>query len=812
MSKQNSPKVDLSNQQNSSFYNSYIEGKEFYYLIGIILSICLIVFNDFIFLKKIYLFKDIGSDSLNASWPFMVHTMDSLKENGFPSWSFGFGMGQNMSTFGFYDPFDVLIYAFGKNNMIYLLGFKEILKVLLSGILFYKFLKILNVNNYISLVGALLYSFCGYMIVGSGWFIFSFEAFNMAFLLWSFEMFFQKNKWYWFPLPIFLIGVSRPFNLWLFGIFIITYAVFRVYHTNTKVDFKTIGLLVLKLFGMVLLGIGLSAPLFLEHVKAMIESPRGSGPDSYFSILSSGSMFATPDKTQFGTEVMRFFSSDILGSGIKFKGWQNFLEAPMFYCGLVSLLLFPQVFQFLDKKVKRVAVVVILIWLLPIVFPYFRQALWVFSGDYYRAYSFFVALIVLVFSILSFNFIVVNRKINLKLFIGTLVVLLILINYPFFKDKNTNDSSLVFSSIFFLIVYAALIYFIVNKPNNQNYKVIFLVCLFVELSYFSWCTVNRRDHVTKKDLAQKIGYNDYSVEAVSYIKQIDNSFYRIDKSYSSTPAIHGSLNDALVLNYYGTSCYNSFNQKNYINYFKTLGVISKVNESESRWAPGLINRFILESLNGVKYVLTKNTNNPIWINSFDSIAKFGDVVVLKNKNVLPIGFTYDKYVKLSDFDKLGQMQKDLVSTKACVLNDEDVSNYNKMSLYNLKDTLPLNSLSFEIIKNNFDSLKLNVFKITSFSQTDIKGNVNIDKSKMLYLSIPFDDGWAISENGKHLNKVILSNGMTGLFLDPGNHNLELIYTSANMKKGSIILIISVLVFLVLLAYTKFKNVKIQNSK
>ena len=114
MSKQNSPKSDLTNQQSSSFYNSYIEGKEFYYLIGIILSICLVVFNDFIFLKKIYLFKDIASDSLNASWPFMVHTIDSLKENGFPSWSFGFGMGQNMSTFGFYDPFDILIYAFGK--------------------------------------------------------------------------------------------------------------------------------------------------------------------------------------------------------------------------------------------------------------------------------------------------------------------------------------------------------------------------------------------------------------------------------------------------------------------------------------------------------------------------------------------------------------------------------------------------------------------------------------------------------------------------------------------------------------------------
>jgi uncharacterized membrane protein YfhO len=812
MSKQNSPKVDLSNQQNSSFYNSYIEGKEFYYLIGVILSICFIVFNDFIFLKKIYLFKDIGSDSLNAVWPYMVQAVDSISSGNFLSWSFNFGMGQNASSYVFYDPFNVFLFIIGKEDMIYFIAFREILKILLASMFFYKYLKLLNFNNYIGLIGAVIYGFTGYMILGgSGWYIFSFEAFNMAFLLWSFEQFFQKNKWYWLPIPIFLICVSRPFNLWMFGVFIGIYMILRIYQTQNKLNYRSIGIMIAKILGLVTLGIGLSGPFFFEHLQVMIDSPRVSGPDSYFSVLSSAPMFATPDKMQFGTEIMRFFSSDILGSGLKFKGWQNFMEAPMFYVGLISLLLFPQVFQFLDKRVKRISIIILLIWMLPIVFPYFRQAFSLFSGDYYRAYSFFVALIILVFALMAFNFMFTQKTINLKLLIITLVSLLILVNYPFFKDKSTVDSSLLISVILFLITYSFLIYNIVVKKDNKTYMIVLLLCLVCELSYFSWCTVNRRDHVTTKDLSKKIGYNDYSVEAVNYIKQIDQSFYRIDKSYFSSPAIHGSLNDAMVHNYYGTSCYNSFNQKNYINYFKTLGVISKVNESESRWAPGLINRFILESLNGVKYVLTKNTNNPIWINSFDSIAKFGDVVVLKNKNVLPIGFTYDKYVKLSDFDKLGQMQKDLVSTKACVLNDEDVSNYNKMSLYNLKDTLPLNSLSFEIIKNNFDSLKLNVFKITSFSQTNIKGNVNIDKSKMLYLSIPFDDGWAINENGKPLNKVILSNGMTGLFLDPGNHNLELIYTSANMKKGSIILIISVLVFLVLLAYTKFKNVKIQNS-
>jgi LacI family transcriptional regulator len=41
--------------------------------------------------------------------------------------------------------------------------------------------------------------------------------------------------------------------------------------------------------------------------------------------------------------------------------------------------------------------------------------------------------------------------------------------------------------------------------------------LFVELTFFSWCTVNRRDTVNVKDLSAKVGYNDYSLEAVNYL-------------------------------------------------------------------------------------------------------------------------------------------------------------------------------------------------------------------------------------------------------------------------------------------------------
>ena len=42
--------------------------------------------------------------------------------------------------------------------------------------------------------------------------------------------------------------------------------------------------------------------------------------------------------------ILRQFSNDMAGTGSHFLGWQNYLEAPSSYCGLICLLLTPQVF------------------------------------------------------------------------------------------------------------------------------------------------------------------------------------------------------------------------------------------------------------------------------------------------------------------------------------------------------------------------------------------------------------------------------------------------------------------------------------
>jgi hypothetical protein len=183
--------------------------------------------------------------------------------------------------------------------------------------------------------------------------------------------------------------------------------------------------------------------------------------------------------------------------------------------------------------------------------------------------------------------------------------------------------------------------------------------------------------------------------------------------------------------------------------------------------------------------------------------------VLKSKNALPIGFAYSKYVKLSDFALLSPLQKQVISTKACILKDEDVSKFPALSAYNPKDTVPANLLTFDLLKANFDSLRTTTFNISSFKQTHFKGEIDLKKTEMVYFSIPLDEGWHVSENGQELEKVILTNGMTGLYLPAGKHNIEFQYVAHNLKRGLVITIVSILIFIGLLGYAKFKKPTIQ---
>ena len=97
-----------------------------FFLLGLI---SFIIFKDFIFFKKVYLFKDIGSDSYNLAYPNFAHNAKYLAENGVPSWSFQQGLGQNMAAFWF-NPVSFLLMKIFHNNVSEVMIFMQIITAL----------------------------------------------------------------------------------------------------------------------------------------------------------------------------------------------------------------------------------------------------------------------------------------------------------------------------------------------------------------------------------------------------------------------------------------------------------------------------------------------------------------------------------------------------------------------------------------------------------------------------------------------------------------------------------------------------------
>ena len=784
----------------SFFLDPYIEKYGLWVSLGLVSLLILIIFHNFIAGNVYYLFKDIGSDTLNGWFPNIVYVSKYLHTDGFPLWSHAQGMGQNIMAASVTDPFSFIVLLFGKDNLAYGIVWMEISKILLTSFLLFHFFKLWGVSPKIIIIGCVLYCFGGFMIVGGGWFGFSTEAFLLVLLLFSFEKLYRNNEWYLFPLTVAVIASYQPVNLYFYGLFLIFYFLFRHFSSDNP-SWNKFGKLTLQMAGMTLFGLILSSFFLVSQLQMLLDSPRVGGNSSHSAQLLAKPFLFIENSIYYSTAILRLFSNDLLGNGSNFKGWYNYLEAPMWYIGLLPMLLMPQIFILGTKRRKIAYGCFFLILLIPVVFPFFRYAFWLFTGDYYRGFSVFVSMVFLFTAIEVLNELVKGKKINVYFLGASLLVLLALLYYPYEYTENLINKGLRTVIANFLVLYTILL-LLSRFGSYRKYLLISLVLVvFIEMAYINYKTVNDRVLLSKKDKQEKAGYDDYTLEAIGYIKAHDSQYFRVNKDFTSNPAMHTSFNDAKVQGYYGTLSYHSFNQKYYIRFLEEMNIITKGEESESRWAMGLRNRPLLQNFASTKYNLCKMPASQVLKLSYDSIAKFGNVSVFRNRHFLPLGFTYDSYIPLSSFLKASSNVKEQIIQEAFIAEEPINLGIKSFKMNDLKDTLQsytFNRFFYDIVSRKHDTLS-----ITQFSENRIQGTISPTTKKLLFFSIPYDKGWHALIDGKPVQPILCNIGFMGLILEPGKHNVELFYHPPWFNESLLVTIITLLIYLTAIAADHF---------
>lgn len=764
---------------------------------------CIIVFKDYLLARKVYLFKDIGSDSINIAFPSLVHMSDYIRENGIPAWTFSQGLGQNIFPFWLSDFFSsAMIFFCSKQMLPFCLVWMEVIKIILAGALFYGYLREQQLDRFASGICAFLYAFCGYIILGGCWAIFSTEALYAAMILYGFERWLNSGKWLLYLFGITCLAFLQPFFLFMYTIFLAAYIPFR-YVDVRQVEWRGFLIFILKTIGLSALGVALSAYQLLPDLLQYMESPRVGGAASLFSGLRSEPLFAlSTERLRFST-IFRAFSSDMLGTGSNFKGWANYLESPLFYCGILCLVTCTQFMPGCKKTKQKFAYSIFaLIWIIPLIFPFFRYTFWAYSGNYFRTFSLMITIILVVYTARSLHQIVTTGNINKTVLFITAAFLLFLLYTPPEQYAAGIDRSLRTAASILVCLYTILLLALAAKGRCKSFAQAFVaVVCFVELVSFSYKTVNDRDVITAQDLREKTGYNDYTLDAVKFIKGIDKEFYRVGKDYSSGSAIHASINDAKVQGYFGTSSYNSFNQINYIRFLGEMKIINPANENETRWAPGTLGRVLLFSLVSGKYWLSKQPAASFSNQGLIKISTIGDINIYRNIYNMPLAFTYNQVVEEPLFLTLDTAQKDFYLFKACVVaaNEKAVDIFPRIISFGDPSKIS------EELESNFAARMQDRFKITKFTENDIYGEITVPQSRILFFSIPFDKGWHGKINGADTTLHRVNLGFTGMLIPAGKSVVELHFTPRLMKLGFAISMISILALVYLLLATGGKG-------
>jgi uncharacterized membrane protein YfhO len=218
---------------------------------------------------------------------------------------------------------------------------------------------------------------------------------------------------------------------------------------------------------------------------------------------------------------------------------------------------------------------------------------------------------------------------------------------------------------------------------------------------------------------------------------------------------------------------------------------------------GFGSRFKLNTLVGVKYLLTKEMNDIP--RGYAYLTTIGDVDVYENTFYLPLGFTYDSYIRVGSFLDLSADLKDTILLEAFVWS---VPNDHRPETYGLRNKVVPDGNSYE---EQISNLRKNALRITEHTNDSIKGNVTLDADGLLFISIPFDEGWGLKVDGRKTNIEQVNIGFMGVFLKKGFHEIDLRYSVPFLRTGAMISCVGVLMFLILFFKLGLVPKKVQNG-
>lgn len=694
------------------------------FLILIISLVFACLYYKYIFGGDAYIFvsdKDIGNDQYYTYYPRLYWLINSIRNSDFHIYDFNLGFG--MVTYTLYNvllnPFDGILVLFGTDYLAYGLLFVTYLKYIWIGLFAYWYFKKLWDSNNTSIISSILWTFCSYNIVwGQHYFILTSMALFTSFV-YGLHTFLQKEYKTDFILILImsLFVIQSYYFFYMAGVFSILYILF--YGWFTKKEFLYLFNKIFYLAIMAIIALMISSFMLMPIMYNFFNSARISG-----LLKKSDSIVITVK--EFITILSRLLNPDILGGAfaVPFSGSLNYYEAPLLS---VSVLMIPSIiYSFKSKENSKIKIALLLLLIFSLLFK-ICNLMFTFTIDAYRWCFIFDFIIVMTIGYFVDSKEIVNEK---YLAVTSIMILIglggILLTSDYFGIVDVQSKLLLFYICFFVILMCLYI-------KYKGRKIIFVLIAFeIIVSYYP--ALNNRGTENYGILKTK-GYEDGTKEVIEKLNKLDDSFYRISKTYDSV-----FYNDSYIQNYKGVRVYSSVNSKYLYNFFKENKISILFNHPNYLSVP-----YDNVKINGelsVKYFISKNR-----IADLKEVLSCRDYYVYKNDEYLPFGYLLD-HNQIPDLDD---------------------------SIQSLQ-------------KITFEGNRL---------EGRIKNSQ--EKEKKLLLTIPYSKKeYTVYMDGKKCETFVLKEGFLGIDVPPDEHTIAVVFEVPLLAEGYVTSLIGIAIYMVLI--------------
>lgn len=738
---------------------------------------CLAIYGPCLIGFRLFGYWDVGSDTLEQYVPFYENMVTSLRAGTYGPWNFQYGLGSSFMAYASWshDPFNLLTIPlallFGVGALGRILALVQIVKMLLSGLLFDHLLTFYCRAPLSRMVGGTLFAFGGWLVlwgqhywIGAVYVMSCLIALTLELLMerWSAPRFLGVMA---VTAASVLMSVYAGFMVMLFAT---AYALLRNARSSQCASsgqcLRSFGALALPVVCGLLCSCVLVVPyaILILGESSRVTSAGGMSLSQRFLDYLTG--FVPP-------QWVPLILSRILGNGLVETGGifsqetvpyadaqsylMNSYEFLMVGAGGMSLVLATQATGYvLRHETRRNRVLVVVACTLTVLYcvNFFLPALSSAFDLKFRG-SFAVVFPLLIAASLGWERIVTHREVlwpelalSLLVTLGTLVWSLV----------KTVDGRLACLWFLAAVIVGLLALVTCGRAKSARPFVAALACVAVVSMPIAdgFFSTNERDMATRDTFPAATATDQDTQDALAYLRRRDSDFYRVVKSYGDWTR----LNDSLVQGFCGVSSYNSTTDSDVVAFYReTWPETLSAGGSKQDVTADLDHRVLLDTL-GVRYLLSKEPLSATWLRQE---GRFGSVYVYRNSEATSIATFSPTAVTESQAEGGTPGDREAVLSQAVIVPDEEGGT----------GTLPP------------DTRASNVGNLSLSSGSWVTGSVEAPSDGFLCLAIPHTSGWQVFLDGQEVRTFRADYGFIGLNISRGSHELVAQYRPTGLGVG-----------------------------